>query len=496
MHRHRLAAVATALVLWMGAAPHLAEGEQQTRRRGGRTAAAAAASQQRSAPRARPPAARRAPARPPAVERVGGRPRAGSPASPAAAARRAANRARGGATAVQRAPARSRAGNPASPAAAARRAANRTRGGATAVRPQAAGRAAAAVARARDGAAGPPAVRRPATPRPTPRGVRRLPSTGGDRVPAAVARRAAGTRDRGVAGTSRTVRGAVRRPGESDRPATAAPDRAAVRVRRTADAADRGRVRRPEAGGQRRPGPTVDQERRRAGDRSVRRAVPRPPRGFGIGPGGREQRGRDREYRRGREQRGRDREYRGGRDHRRGYGRRWGRGQRPGYWYGYDFRRGYGYHRLGPRYRQWYAPYTHVHYPGYRHGHVFGTSFFAPGLSFAVGYGLGSTAHWYRGYAYYDPHGYGYYGGYAYNPTDLHTGFLRLKVRPRSAQVFVDGYFVGVVNEFDGVFQRLRLEEGPHRVEIVHPGFEPLELDVLIVPGEKVTFEGDLVPLP
>ena len=69
-------------------------------------------------------------------------------------------------------------------------------------------------------------------------------------------------------------------------------------------------------------------------------------------------------------------------------------------------------------------------------------------------------------------------------------------MRPRFAQVFVDGYFVGVVNEFDGVFQRLRLEEGPHQVEVVHPGFETLELDVLIVPGEKVTFEGDLIRLP
>ncbi|MCY4661076.1 MAG: PEGA domain-containing protein [Acidobacteria bacterium] len=310
-------------------------------------------------------------------------------------------------------------------------------------------------------------------------------------------------------GDVRAVRGAVRRTARSDRPAGAAPDRAAARVRRTADAVERVRGRPAEAGGQRRPEPTVDRERRRGGAPSARRAVPRPPRGSGIGPGGREQRGRDREYRRGREQRGRDREYRSGReprgrdreyrsgrDHRRGYGRRWNRGQRPGYWYGWNYRGGYGYHRLGPRYRHWYAPYTHVHYPGYRHGHVYGTSFFAPGLSFAVGYGLGASAHWYRDYGYYDPHAYGYYGGYAYNPTDLHTGFLRLKVRPRFAQVFVDGYFVGVVNEFDGVFQRLRLEEGPHQVEVVHPGFETLELDVLIVPGEKVTFEGNLIRLP
>ena len=102
----------------------------------------------------------------------------------------------------------------------------------------------------------------------------------------------------------------------------------------------------------------------------------------------------------------------------------------------------------------------------------------------------------YSGYGYpygwYDP-----YVRYSYaHVADAYTGFLRLKVRPRSAEVYVDGYFVGIVNEFDGVFQRLRIEEGTHTVELRHPDYEPLTLDVLIVAGEKVTFEGDLIPLP
>jgi hypothetical protein len=95
-------------------------------------------------------------------------------------------------------------------------------------------------------------------------------------------------------------------------------------------------------------------------------------------------------------------------------------------------------------------------------------------------------------YGWYDP-----YVRYGYaHVADAYTGFLRLKVRPRAAEVYVDGYFVGIVNEFDGLFQRLRIEEGPHTVELRHPGYEPLTLDVLIVPGEKVTFEGDMIPLP
>ena len=45
-------------------------------------------------------------------------------------------------------------------------------------------------------------------------------------------------------------------------------------------------------------------------------------------------------------------------------------------------------------------------------------------------------------------------------------GALRLKVKPVEASVYVDGYYVGVVDDFDGVFQRLRLEPGPHHLEI------------------------------
>lgn len=190
-----------------------------------------------------------------------------------------------------------------------------------------------------------------------------------------------------------------------------------------------------------------------------------------------------------------------------GYGRGRGRGNRSGYWYGYRSRGGYGYHRHEGRvgYRHGYG---RRYFPGYSYPRVYGSYFYLPGFSFGIGYGYGSHGYGYLGYGGYGypygeygyPHGgyggYGHYGGYAHSEAQLYTGFLRLKVRPRFAEVYVDGYFVGVVNAYDGVFQRLRLDEGPHSVEVRHPGYEPLELDVLIVSGEKVTFEGDLIPLP
>ena len=144
----------------------------------------------------------------------------------------------------------------------------------------------------------------------------------------------------------------------------------------------------------------------------------------------------------------------------------------------------------------------------YNSPRIYGTSFYFPGYStFNIGFGVGYGSGYYNRYGYrqygssygYNPYGYGYYGnsypygGYA---DGYYTGSLRLKVKPRFGEVLVDGYYVGLVNDYDGVFQRLRLEEGPHHIEINEPGFEPLEFDVLILPGETITYEGYLQPLP
>lgn len=140
--------------------------------------------------------------------------------------------------------------------------------------------------------------------------------------------------------------------------------------------------------------------------------------------------------------------------------------------------------------------YRHVYRPRFFYPSAFGSYFFFPGYSFGVGVGFGHSygqfGHGYSGYAYY-PYGQVSYVGSS-NHADPYTGFLRLKVRPRNAEVFVNGYYVGVVDDFDGVFQRLRLEEGAHQIEIRHPAYLSLELEVLIVTGEKVTYEGQLEP--
>ena len=119
--------------------------------------------------------------------------------------------------------------------------------------------------------------------------------------------------------------------------------------------------------------------------------------------------------------------------------------------------------------------------------------------------------YYYYPYAFgYGPHGRGYfyfdlfYNSYVFHPTSVvryenygsygyPTGALRLQVQPRDAQVFIDGSYAGIVDDFDGTFQSLRLEQGEYRVEIVLPGFEPLDFDVRIPAGQTVTYRGDLI---
>jgi hypothetical protein len=55
---------------------------------------------------------------------------------------------------------------------------------------------------------------------------------------------------------------------------------------------------------------------------------------------------------------------------------------------------------------------------------------------------------------------------YAYDEASL-----RIQVTPRDAQVYVDGYYVGMVDSFDGTFQRLHLSPGEHVIEIFLEGF-------------------------
>jgi len=72
------------------------------------------------------------------------------------------------------------------------------------------------------------------------------------------------------------------------------------------------------------------------------------------------------------------------------------------------------------------------------------------------------------------------------------SGSLRLKVKPRNAEVFIDGLSVGTIDSFDGVFQRLDVQAGPHKIELRAEGYQTEQFDVIVTSGETVTYKGDM----
>jgi hypothetical protein len=136
--------------------------------------------------------------------------------------------------------------------------------------------------------------------------------------------------------------------------------------------------------------------------------------------------------------------------------------------------------------------------PGY-YGGYFPWGFGGLGLAGYYGY------HGYGGYGGYDPYGFGgwtdpydgeYGGGYTQYPQRDEEGALRLKLKPRGASVYVDGSYAGVVDDFDGIFQKLHLEPGPHHVTVQMAGYDTQSFDVHIEPNHTTTYHGELTKIP
>lgn len=88
----------------------------------------------------------------------------------------------------------------------------------------------------------------------------------------------------------------------------------------------------------------------------------------------------------------------------------------------------------------------------------------------------------------YTPYPYGGYGGFYDN-----LGEVRTQVKPRQAQVYVDGYYAGLVDDYDGWAQRLKLKPGGHEVSIYLKGYRPIKETVYAQPGQTVNIKGDLM---
>jgi hypothetical protein len=113
------------------------------------------------------------------------------------------------------------------------------------------------------------------------------------------------------------------------------------------------------------------------------------------------------------------------------------------------------------------------------------------------------------GYAPYGPFGFGYGWGYGYGPYFPAYGYgpygpglvddtasARLLVKPQQTEVYVDGYRAGVVDDYDGVFQSLRLPPGRHEIALYLEGHRTLREKVFLGVGSTLKLRHTMQALP
>jgi hypothetical protein len=59
---------------------------------------------------------------------------------------------------------------------------------------------------------------------------------------------------------------------------------------------------------------------------------------------------------------------------------------------------------------------------------------------------------------------------------------VKIEVKPKEAEVYVDGYYAGIVDDFDGVFQRLRVPPGEHEIALFLDGYRAVHQKVYLTP--------------
>ena len=170
-----------------------------------------------------------------------------------------------------------------------------------------------------------------------------------------------------------------------------------------------------------------------------------------------------------------------------------------GYSYGYG-RPYYPYHSGYYPYRYSYYPYAwggwgYPYYPYGSFGFSIGFGFgYGYPVSFGVGFGYpGFYNPWY-GYPYgpYPPAAYPYaYGGYM----DGRTSALRIDGDRVDAEVYIDGYLAGRVDDYDGNLQRLYLEPGQHELTVYRDGYHTVREQLYLNPGATKTLRFNMEPL-
>lgn len=132
------------------------------------------------------------------------------------------------------------------------------------------------------------------------------------------------------------------------------------------------------------------------------------------------------------------------------------------------------------------------HGPRRHYGYGYGRPYYPYGAYW--GYGgypyfdfYGSSGYGYYGAPYY---GGGYYGGSHYGHD---AGSVRVLVDPSETRVFVDGYYAGTADEFDGLFQRLHVSPGRHEIALKLEGYRSHRMRVYVPYDGTLKLHHDMI---
>ena len=75
------------------------------------------------------------------------------------------------------------------------------------------------------------------------------------------------------------------------------------------------------------------------------------------------------------------------------------------------------------------------------------------------------------------------------------TSSARIQVTPRQTEVYVDGYLAGVVDDFDGFSQRLRVAPGEHVIELYLDGHKTIAQTILFATGQSYRVRHAMEPV-
>ena len=159
----------------------------------------------------------------------------------------------------------------------------------------------------------------------------------------------------------------------------------------------------------------------------------------------------------------------------------------------------------GYRGARFYGPHVRFGFTGYRYRPYFSYGHYRPYRYWPYRYYAGFTPYYYRSgvylgayptavYAPYQPYqayqGYQPYQGYAFG-----SGAVRTLVELKETQVFVDGYYAGIVDDFDGTFQKLYLQPGEHTIELRLEGYQTFQQRIFASPSHTQKIHHQMVPL-